>query len=127
MLGIAAHVYLAKAIEGRNAELIWGKTHDRTIFLVGGKDGSVFEAGPTFPPHPGWEKWGGEMGIGDFGERRDKGGKDNVLVDQEEKQDCRANGNEIDGHCGKMELVKYNVSFRRVNFFILLITRRYSR
>ena len=81
ILFIAADIDLTEAIEGRHAQLIGAKTHHRATLLVCSIDRAGFEARATFPPHPCWEKRGGEVGIGDFGERGEEGGDEDVLVD----------------------------------------------
>lgn len=92
ILFIAAHIYLAEAIEGCNTELVWGKPHGGAVLLVGSKDGAGFEARSTLPPHPCGEKRGAEVGAGDFGKRRDEGREKDIMVNCEKEQDQCTDG-----------------------------------
>ena len=80
ILFIAAHIDLAEAVKGCNTELVWGKAHNGAVLMVSSIDRARLEASPAFPPYPCWEEGSGEVGIWNFGEGRDQGGDDDILV-----------------------------------------------
>ena len=95
----APRVYLAKAVEGGNAEFVGAESDNGAMFLVGGEDGAAFEAGSTFPAYPCWCEGGSKVSIGNLRERRDASWYNYIFVDQEQEQDCCAKGQKKEGHC----------------------------
>jgi hypothetical protein len=74
-----ARVDDSKTMEGIDAQLIGRESNDRAMLAVQSVDGEHLVAGLANAPDPSAGEGGGEVGIGDFGERGEKKRADYIL------------------------------------------------